>query len=220
MKQGARAGAVPIGLTLLLIAARAAAVPALSDPVNGTPGPLSLGAPTLYLFFAPLFTLWDGISLLSMTRLKGFLLGLAILYFVWRMIHWVSRVSKARAGAGRRRWGRGLLRELGVLAVTLVLLLSFLLTGALWHRPMLSLRGAPPNERVVDFHSHTNASHDVEGTFMDGFDTEANLKWHRRAGFDAAFITDHNVVGRRSAAASRRRDGGIVPCPGIEVSAW
>jgi hypothetical protein len=50
---------------------------------------------------------------------------------------------------------------------------------------------------------------------MKNFDAEANRRWHSRAGFDAAFITDHNVVNRESHAA-----GGTVLCPGIEVSAW
>ena len=56
-------------------------VPALSDPVAGAAPPsLSLAVPWLYLVLAPLFTLWDGVSMLSMARLKGFLVGLVVLY--------------------------------------------------------------------------------------------------------------------------------------------
>ena len=47
---------------------------------------------------------------------------------------------------------------------------------------------------------------------MRGFDTEANLRWHRRAGFDAVFVTDHNTVERppaaRRAAGALSRDRG------------
>jgi hypothetical protein len=80
---------------------------------------------------------------------------------------------------------------------------------------MARLAGASADEAVVDFHTHTRASHDVGGTLMDGYDAAANLAWHHRAGFDAAFLTDHNTVTRVPGP-----DPGIRPCPGIEVSAW
>ena len=54
--------------------------------------------------------------------------------------------------------------------------------------------GPAPDMVVFDVHSHTNVSHDVRGTLMRGFDAEANLAWHGRAGFDAFFITDHNTI--------------------------
>jgi hypothetical protein len=230
MKRGIPSIAFPVALTLVLLAARGAAVPALSDPVSGnTPDSLTLSVPALYLVLAPIFTMWDGISMLSMTRLKGFLWGLLFLYVVWRALHWVSN-------KGTRSLARRWLRELGVLTASLTLLLIFLLVGALWHRPMLSLTGRSAGERVVDFHSHTNVSHDVAGTLMDDFDIDANLRWHSRAGFDAAFITDHNVTSHESRVAGKesrvagkesrvashesRAAGRTVPCPGIEVSAW
>jgi hypothetical protein len=199
-------------LTALLTAARIAAVPPLYDPVARTgPASLHLSTPELYLILAPLFSLWDGVSMLSMNRLQGFLTGLVVMYLGWRLLLLLAR--------RRFRWRR----ELGVLVLSLAVFLSFLLLGALWHRPMLSLAGVPPGDRVVDFHSHTNVSHDVGDTWMSGFDTEANLRWHTRAGFDLAFITDHNVASRQSPVASleaRGAEGGTVPCPGIEVSAW
>ena len=212
--------AVPLALTLILLAVRLAAVPALSDPVAGAvPSSLHLSTPKLYLLLGPIFSMWDGVSMLSMSRLKGFLTGLAVLYLLWRLLAAVLRRQ-------RLTW----LRESGVFLLSLALLLGFLLLGALWHRPMLSLAGVPNDNSVVDFHSHTRFSHDVAGTWMDGFDVEANRRWHGRAGFDAVFITDHNVVSRESRVAGHqsgvgsRESGGqagsTVPCPGIEVSAW
>jgi hypothetical protein len=200
---------VPVILTAALLIARLTAIPALSDPVAGAaPAALHLQVPWLYLVFAPVFTMWDGISMLSMSRLKGFLAGLAVLYLVWRLF-------------GRNR-PFSPLRELKVLAIALALLLAFLVAGALWHRPMLALAGVSPDELAVDFHSHTNVSHDVRGTLMQGFDREANRRWHARAGFDAAFVTDHNVVSRESGVGSQ--EPGVwrstILCPGIEVSAW
>jgi hypothetical protein len=171
------------------------------------------------------FSLWDGISMLSMGRLKGFLIGLVLLYAAWRIVHaWLSRGLIESPGR-RGFW----LRELRVLALSSALLVVFVGVGALWHRPMRSLAGAAPGNLVVDFHGHTNVSHDVRNTLMRGYDREANRRWHGRAGFDAAFITDHNVASHESRVASGESGAGsqasgagraTILCPGIEVSAW
>ncbi len=184
----------------------------LADPLGDPlPPALHLAFPLTYVLFAPLFTLWDGVSMLSMSRLHGFLVGLVVLYVAWR--------------GGRALWWRiawsdrpppraPLRRELGLLATAVAALLLFVGVGLLWHRPMAALAGTG-NALVFDVHSHTNVSHDVRGTLMKGFDTEANLRWHQRAGFDAVFITDHNTV-----AGLRPHSGAPALCPGIEVSAW
>jgi hypothetical protein len=195
---------IPVALTVILLAARVLAAPALSDPV-GAPVPpgVHLEAPALYLLLGPLFSLWDSASMLSMTRLHGFLLGTALLYLLWRVAH-LTRHRPVRP-----------LRELGLLGASLLGFALFLALGILWHRPMLALAGAGPDRAVVDFHSHTNVSHDVRGTLMSGFDVRANLAWHRRAGFDAVFVTDHNTIAPAIAVT-----GPPLRCPGIEVSAW
>lgn len=203
---------LPLLLTAGVLAARLAAVPALSDP-SGMPLPesLRLATPWLYLLLAPLFSLWDAASMLSMSRLRGFLLGLAILYVGWRC----GRALLRRRRRIHRTLGPTALRETLALALSLGALLLFLAGGALWHRPMLALAGAGSDEIVADFHSHTNVSHDVEGTLMGGYDATATQRWHRRAGFDAVFITDHNTVeGFRSTPDTPDL------CRGIEVSAW
>ena len=134
--------------------------------------------------------------MLSMSRLEGFLVGMVAIYLVWRI---VRICLDGRASATARAW----IRELMVLALSLALFLGFLILGAVWHRPMLSLAGVPQNQLVVDFHSHTNLSHDVKNTWMRGFDAEANRRWHERAGFDVAFVTDHNVTSHQSPVVSR-----------------
>jgi len=174
---------IPLALTAALLAARVFAAPPLIDPVGGAlPGGLHLQAPPLYLVFGPLFSIWDGASMLSMTRLHGFLLGTALIYLLWRL----GRLALRRPVRP--------LRELGVLGASLAGFALFLALGILWHRPMLALVGAGPDRAVVDFHSHTNVSHDVRGTLMSDFSVSANLAWHRRAGFDAVFVTDHNTI--------------------------
>jgi len=197
-------------LSAALIAAALMAVPALTDP-TGAPLPpgLELHAPPLYLILAPLFGTWDGITLLGMARLKGFLWGIAIGYVLWRAWRW-----RSRQGTLQQR----LLRELSVLSAFCVLFALFVLAGLTWHRPMLALRGAGPDAIVVDLHSHTNVSHDVQGTLMRGYDAAANRRWHGRAGFDAFFVTDHNTTAGWRADPSP--DASPRLCRGIEVSAW
>ncbi|MDQ3137760.1 MAG: hypothetical protein M3Q93_09245 [Gemmatimonadota bacterium] len=212
--RSARAGLVlPLGLTVGLLAARAAAAPPLDDPL-GSPLPPTLGLdyPALYVALAPLFSLWDSVSMLSMSRLRGFLTGLLVLYVLWR---------GARALWRRLAWSDGpaprapVRRELGLLLAALAGVVLFVAGGLLWHRPMARLAGAGPDAIVFDVHSHTNVSHDVRGTLMRGFDVAATQRWHRRAGFDAFFVTDHNTV-----EGLREGSDPPVACPGIEISAW
>jgi hypothetical protein len=141
--------------------------------------------------------------MLSLSRLEGFVLGMALLFVAWRA---------GRAIARRRLSVRA---ELRALVGAVVLLALFVGGGLLSHRPMLRLEGTGPDLAAVDFHSHTSASHDVRGSTVVGYDTRKNLEWHDRAGFDAVFITDHNTT------------RGLVPvdvpvalCRGREVSAW
>jgi hypothetical protein len=146
--------------------------------------------------------------------MHGFLWGMLGLFVLWRVVRGVlSRAEPSNPG-------RRVLREAGAAVGFLVALAAFLLIGAVWHRPMAALAGIADDEIVADFHSHTNASHDVHGTLMNGFDAAASRRWHARAGFDAFFITDHNTVqGLRDATFAPDGPGPIV-CPGIEVSAW
>ena len=211
----------PLVLTGLLLAARLVSVPALSDPVAGAaPAALYLKIPWAYLAFAPVFTLWDGVSMLSMRRLAGFLAGMVALYLLWRVARWLFYRRSLPTHRSR------IFTELKVLGLSATLFVAFVAAGAVWHRPMLSLGGAAPDEIVVDFHTHTNVSHDVRDTWMRGFDAEANRRWHSRAGFHAAFVTDHNVsrqssiVGRRSSPVNREASESTVLCPGIELSVW
>jgi hypothetical protein len=198
----------------MLLVAQVASVPTLSDPLGReVPITLHLATPWLYLVLAPLFTLWDGVSMLSMSRLQGFLLGLAILYVAWRALVMLRQDARKDRPAPRFSF----IREIRALLVSLAVFSMFVAVGALWHRPMLSLAGVDRGDLVVDFHSHTNASHDVRNTLMGGFDSEANRRWHARAGFDAFFITDHNTI---QGPGTRNPGRYPVPCPGTEVSAW
>jgi hypothetical protein len=187
-----------------LLAARIAAAPPLSDPLGGPiPADLRLFAPPSYLVLSPIYALWDGVAMLSMSRLRGFLIGLALLFAAYRVLRLIRRRRFSLRDEGRALVG------------ALVAVVAFVAGGLISHRPMVRLAGTEPKVAVVDFHSHTNASHDVRGTAMGRFDTRKNLAWHRRAGFDAVFVTDHNTT-----AGLVPTDEPVALCRGREVSAW
>jgi hypothetical protein len=67
---------------------------------------------------------------------------------------------------------------------------AFVAWGALVPRPMGRLVAEDPGILLIDFHSHSQFSHDGRRSFTP----QANMRWHRLQGYDASFITDHNRV--------------------------
>lgn len=187
----------------------------LIDPLGGPlPDAWGLAYPAGYLLLAPLFTLWDAIALLPMSRITGFLAGLGLAFLVWRV--------RVRLRARVRVW-RAATEEAMAVAVALAALVGFLLPGIAWReRPMVRLAGLAAEELALEPHSHTSASHDVDRWPVTGFDLPASLAWHARAGVDVLFVTDHNSTAAWAAwspVADSVAPGGIVACPGVEISA-
>jgi hypothetical protein len=203
-------GVAALGLTAAVLAARLVPAAALTDPAGGViPAGIQLSVPGIYLLLAPLFALWDGVALLSTSRMEGFLLGTLTAYAAWR----VTRRCCVRRCLGSAAW-----REAVMLVLAGAVLAGFGLGGALWHRPMVTLTGVPDTQMVVDFHTHTDSSRDVRGTLVAWYDLEANRRWHDRAGYDVAFITDHNR--RTLDVPSVGKPGDPVLCPGSEIGAF
>ncbi|MEJ2215458.1 MAG: hypothetical protein P8099_02470 [Gemmatimonadota bacterium] len=165
----------------------------LVNPTGGSVPPgVSLGFPAGYLVLAPICSFFDALSLLTVRQHIGLVLSVIVVYALWRGFR------------GRR--GRSLVRiAVGEVAGVVVLLggiLGVYALAVLVPRPMAYLHVQEPDVLVLDFHSHTNRSHDGR----KGFSAEANREWHRRAGFQAAFITDHTYVDTAVAAAARNPD--------------
>lgn len=154
------------------------------DAVAGTAATgVSQTRPLAYLLGAPVFGIWDVLSLLTVSQHYAVLATLAALYLSWRRRAFgLGRVGEAHAPIRRR-----LLREAGILVGCVGGLLGFYLAGALVPRPMVGLAVEDPDQVIVDFHSHTRWSHDAWSVFS----AERNREWHRSAGFHAAFVTDH-----------------------------
>ncbi len=172
----------------LVISSALAAVPALRDAATHQVVPAAtLHQPLGYLLGAPLFGVWDTLTLLTVSQHYAVLGTLILAYAAWRLVAnrrpVAARPSRRGLRALAHRLTLELLRALGALAA----LLAFYAAAALIPRPMTGIRLASDDLLAVDFHSHTNHSHDGWTLFT----AARNRAWHEAGGFDAAYITDH-----------------------------
>ena len=171
---------------------------------SGRPEPTAhLARPLGYVLIAPLSDVLDELTLLSVPQLIALVISVVIVYVIVRVA--------ARRGRPVRAWCEFLYG----LRAFLILVLVFVCAAAL-PRPMAALRLDDPEEVVFDIHSHTNYSHDARATFT----VEANREWHRSAGFDVAFITDHRCFDGAAEGMRgnpRRAGDGTVLLSGIEL---
>jgi hypothetical protein len=153
-----------VGATLMLAAGLAPVAPVRDAVTLNALNGVRLVTSPAFLALAPLNNILDALSLLSLRQHVALLVTI------------VAVVG-------------GLARLRGV-AIAVVTLAAIYAVGALVPRPMAALAVDDPNAVVIDFHSHTSASHDGRR----GFGREANRAWHAASGFTAAYVTDHNVL--------------------------
>ncbi len=181
-------------LGLIVLAAAFYPLPGVVDIATGsTPGDADLIRPTSYVLLAPLSNTLDALTFLSLDRAKVFLLTWVVVLAAWGAL---------RAGTGRRRVVRAVLW--GLIPVL------FAVAAVLLPRPVLRLVSPEPGVSVLDFHSHTEASHDGR----HGWTLDDVAEWHADQGFQAAYITDHN----KPFAGSN--DAVIPLLPGVEWSVF
>jgi hypothetical protein len=163
---------------------------------------LALRYPPLHVALAPFTLVLDWLNGGSRADLKGFVLWAIALYAV-------ARVASRRHGA---------LRETCYAAAWAAGIVAFLLWGAYGPRPIPRLAAQPAEWLIWDAHSHSSASHDGR----PGFGVTQNARWHESAGFDAAFLTDHNSYGALRAwrGDSARPSAGPRLLDGEELSLW
>jgi hypothetical protein len=201
----------PLAFFVFLVVALAVPVttPVVSI-VTGSPVPgVTLTHPVAYLLLAPICGVFDALTALSVSQHIAFLCFVLSLFVVWR----VYRLWRPTRRRGLLLTG---LIELGMLALFLGGLVGVYAVGVLVPRPMARLHVEDPDLVVVDFHSHTRSSHDGRKSFT----AERNRAWHRGAGFDVAYITDHDSTRAALEAEKRnpRRSGdGTVLLAGREV---
>ncbi len=151
------------------------------------PSGVTLSLPTGYVAMSPLSRLMDALSLLSVPQTL-WLFGTAALLAI---------IAVFFAPRGSRQ---SIPRRLSTRVVCVLIVIASLEAATiLLPRPMAKLTVADPQTLVVDFHSHTNASHDANRRFTP----DDNRKWHSSGGFGAAYITDHVRFGGAALAMTK-----------------
>ncbi len=167
---------------------------------------VGLSFTTPYLLLAPVMGLLDHLTLLTDRQHIVFLVSVVVCFAGWR----VARGCWPVFGS----WSAG--RECLLAGGGLAMLIAFYGFGVVGVRPMAALRAYDADLMIVDFHSHSDASHDVRSDF----DAQARRRWHEAAGFDLVYLTDHGTVeaATRATLGNPRRAGeGISLLPGREM---
>ena len=196
-------------VAILVLASAPFAIAPVRDAV--TLGPVSevaLRRPAAYVALAPMSDVLDLLTLLSLRQHGALLLTLLLGYAIWW--RWRGRVIPVTVAPGRRS-----VRIAVRLSLALFAVLAVYGAGMLARRPMAALDVAP-DVVAVDFHAHTRYSHDGR----PDWGPEDVRAWHRDAGFDVAYVTDHRTFeGARDAWANNPEFAGqgVSLLPGIEV---
>jgi predicted metal-dependent phosphoesterase TrpH len=170
----------------------------------------TLMRPLAYRLTSPLSETLDALTMLSVPQHVALLVSITLLLVAARVASWRRR-ERLTSGAALA----AVLHEHRLAARAIGVAVAVYGIGAVMPRPMAAIRVADPELVVVDFHSHTSASWDAR----PGFDAEANRAWHRAAGFDVAYITDHGTLDGARDAATRnpaRVGGGTTLLPALE----
>ena len=194
---------LPVVLTACVVLAQLFSLDPLVDVATWTaPQSARLSYPVFHVVFAPFTLLADWLNGGSRHDLIGFGAWAGLAYVLVRLA--VRRTPPARRAV--REAGYALLFVLGLAA--------FVAWGYWMARPIPRLAVTDPDLLVLDVHSHTALSHDGR----PGFGAAQNAAWHARAGFDAAFVTDHNVFGAARAWRLERPGARPVLLDGEEIS--
>ncbi len=176
---------LPVLFSVAVVAGGLVPLSALRDAVSGDiPGGMQLVLPRAYVLLSPVSRLLDALGLLS----TGQYVAVAL-----------TNIAVALLVAGLARSHRRALRVVATVAASFGILVAACACAAFLPRPMAMLSVSDPNTVRVDFHSHTSFSHDARR----GFTPEENRAWHRAAGFDVAYISDHNSFTGAEAAERR-----------------
>ena len=195
---------------VLLVAASAPfAIAPVRDAATLAPvSEAALRRPLSYLLLAPISDVLDLLTLLSLRQHVALLLTLLLGYAVWWWLR--GRVIPATVPP-RRRGVRAAVR----IALALLAVVAVYAAGLLLPRPMAAL-DVGPDVVVADFHAHTKYSHDGR----PDWGPEDLRAWHRDAGFDVAYVSDHRTFeGARDAWANNPgfAGQGVSLFPAIEV---
>jgi hypothetical protein len=185
---------IAVALILLVLISAVNPLPSLVDPVTGTAAAdADLMRPLAYVIVAPLSDVLDGLTFLSLDRARALLVVWSIVLVLWGAL---------RRGTLAWRLTRAVLGPLILLAVVVATLLL--------PRPVPRFVTADSAVTVIDYHAHTEASHDGR----HGWTPLDLARWHAAQGFGASYVTDHNRV------FENQIDGPFQLLPGAEWSVY
>lgn len=195
---------VALIVTLITLVTAAFAVDAVRDAATlASVSEASLVRPTSYLAIEPVSSVLDTLTLLTV--------GQHIALAVWVIgLFIVLRVVVAR------RHGTAARREVWAAVALLAIIFVVYAAGAMMPRPMAQLETSDPTVLTADFHSHTKYSHDGRR----GWTEDDVREWHRAAGYDVAYVTDHATYegAERGVASNPGQAGqGTVLLQGLEA---
>jgi hypothetical protein len=201
-------------VALTVVALLAASAPFAIDPIRdaATLQPMTdatLHRPASYLLLAPISAILDTITLLGVKQHIALLLTLLLGWIVW----WWWRLPELDAAVSPVRRAVRVAARVGI---ALVLLIGVYVVALLIPRPMAGLDTAGPDLIAIDFHAHTKYSHDGRWNWT----AEDVRTWHRKAGFDVAYISDHRTFeGAREGWANNPTSSGeaTLLLPAIEA---
>jgi len=166
---------VPTAISVAVIVTAGFAVSPIRDAANGTDvAEAYLVRPLSYVAMSPVSEVLDTLTLLSARQHIALLVGILVLFALWRSL-------ASHFGAPAKQHVLATIALVGTLGLAYA-------AAALMPRPVAALGADNANIVKIDFHSHTNASHDGHQS------VEELREWHRRAGFDVAYVTDHAAV--------------------------
>ena len=202
---------VALLIVALLALSAAWAIDPIRDAANGQPvsQDATLERTSGYLLLAPISAILDTVTLLSVRQHIALVVTALLGWLLW---WWMSRRERDLAVTP----GRRVVRILARIGTALVLLVGVYAVAVLVPRPMAALRAVSPAILSVDFHAHTKYSHDGRWNWTP----EDVRRWHRKSGFDAAYISDHRTFeGAREGWANNPIQSGTetVLLPAIEA---
>ena len=182
-------------IALVVLSAAWAIDPIREATTGGAVAEATLERPAGYVLIAPVSAILDTITLLTVRQHVALLVTLVLGWAAW---WWWSRRERDLALPSNRRAVRIGAR----IGIALVMLLGLYAVALMVPRPMAALRKDELAIVSVDFHAHTKYSHDGRWNW----EAEDVRRWHRKAGFDVAYVSDtERSTARARAGPTTRR---------------
>jgi len=198
-------------VTIALLALSAAwSIDPIRDAATGGGVPeVTLDRSAGYLFIAPISAILDTVTLLSVRQHVALVVTLVLGWVLW---WWWTRRERDLALSPTRRAVLVAARA----GIALAMIAGLYVVAVLVPRPMAALQKDNLSIIAVDFHAHTKYSHDGRWNW----EAEDVRRWHRKSGFDVAYISDHRTFdGAREGWANNPSQSGTetILLPAIEA---